>query len=291
VGQLTLERVICLTYFLADQPRAIDPAIALTPDGRMAMVYEGESERRLWSVVGRFVDDDRLLRYEGGQHRLSLVDDAGRLGSALSIALRRDGQAVTVYEGTDEERLYYLSGRFALDGELAATEFSLTDGDARRGYTPTTTFLPDGRLIVVYRGTSDERLYYVTGSVDADGRINGPEFSLTDGDARRGKRPSVAVSSTGTVLIAYEGTEESRIYYVTGTVDRNGRLSGTEHRLSEGDHQLGFAPAVAFDAMGRVHVAYEGTDNARLYAVSGDLDASGRIVGTERQLAVSLNPV
>ena len=53
-------------------------------------------------------------------------------------------------------------------------------------------------MIVVYRGTAEDRLYYVTGEVNAAGELVGDEHKLTTSDdKRRGRQPSIAIAESG----------------------------------------------------------------------------------------------
>lgn len=286
---LSFPRQILLTHFLAETPMALAPAAALTVDGRLFVVYEGTDSHRLWYVSGRFTSPDRFLTFEGGERRLTLPGDAGRLGSHPAVAVAPDGRVIVVYEGTADQRLFYVSGYLNAEGELVGEEFSLTEGDARRGYTPSISIDAAGRVVVVYRGTDDLKLWYVSGLIDGAGRIVGEEFSLTEGDARRGFGPAVAFDQSGRVVVVYEGTDDQKLFYVSGVLDGAGRIIGPERSLTEGDNRRGSNPTVAFDDSDGIVILYEGTDANKLWYVHGHLDASGQVIGEERLLDMGLD--
>jgi hypothetical protein len=286
---LIFPRQIALTYFLEDAPQALTPACALTADGRLVIVYEGTSNQRLWYVSGRFLNADRFLSFSGGEHRLTLPDDRGRRGSNPSVAVGPDGRVVFVYEGTDNQKLWYVSGYLNENGELIGNEYSLTEGESRRGYTPSIAIDSRGRVIVAYRGTDNDRLWYVSGALDAAGRIVGTEFSLTEGSARRGYTPSVAIDNVGRVIIVYRGTSGQKLWYVTGFLNENGKLIGSEYSLTEGEARRGKRPTAGFDDTNSVVILYEGTSDAKLWYVKGRISEQGNITGVERMLDMSLD--
>jgi hypothetical protein len=241
-------------------------------------------------VSGRFTSSDRFLMFDGGEHRLTLQDDRSRRGSSPAVAVAPNGRVVVVYEGTDSQRLWYVSGFLDASGELIGPEYSLTEGSSRRGYSPSIAIDASGRVLVVYRGTDNEKLWYVSGSLDSAGRIVGREFSLTEGNARRGFTPSVAIDRNGRVIIVYQGTSAQRLWYVSGFRDASGRVVGTEYSLTEGDARRGSHPSVAFDGSGNAVVLYQGTAEGKLWYVYGGVDGTGRIVGPERLLDMGMAP-
>ncbi|HEY6408077.1 MAG TPA: hypothetical protein VIY29_11475, partial [Ktedonobacteraceae bacterium] len=145
------------------------------------------------------------------------------------------------------------------------------------------------KVIVVYQGTDNQKLWYVSGHVDPQtGKIIGTEFSLTEGEARRCYSPSVAIDANGHVLIVYEGTDNQRLWYVYGSRDASGRIIGTEYSLTEGNARRGTHPTVSFDSDGFTTILYTGTDEAKLWYVRGTIDQTGRLIGQEQLLDMSL---
>ncbi len=63
------------------------------------------------------------------------------------------------------------------------------------------------------------------------GRIGGSEFSLSEGDTRRGYHPSVAFDNAGNMVVLYQGTNDKKLWYVHGRLDPSGRLVGQETLL------------------------------------------------------------
>lgn len=231
---LSFQRQILLTALLAERPQAKAPSGAFLPNGNLFVGYEGTANQRLWYVSGKFRDPVRFVIFDGQQHELTLPNDAGRRGTTPSLTVGPDGRVLFIYEGTADQKLWYVSGYVNEQGVLEGTEYSLTEGDQRRGYTPTAAIGKDGRVVVVYRGTSGNKLWYVSGSLDAAGRIIGTEYSLTEGDQRLGSRPTVAFASSGQVVIMYQGTSEGKMWYVYGQLNSAGQLIGTEQLLDMG---------------------------------------------------------
>lgn len=288
---LSFPRQISLTQFIAGNPRSVAPTAAWLPRGRLLIVYEGgqgsSGGKRLWYVSGRFLRPDRFLTFSGRQ-RLLTSDDGVWMGTFPSVAVGPDGRVIIVYAGTDAERLWYFSGFLAPAGELIGTEYELTVGDARRGSRPAIAIDRKGRVIVVYEGADQPRLWYVSGTINPQGRIDGIEQELTQGESRRGFTPSVGFDDTGRVVVIYEGRGDHKLWYVSGRL-RDGMIEGPEFSLSEGPARRGSRPTVAFDRSGDVVVLYRGTDGAKLWYVRGVVDAAGQIVGQEQLLDISLD--
>ncbi len=286
-------RQVNLGWLLADEPQALAPAVALLPDGRLLAAYEGTEAQRLWAVAGAFSSLDSFVTFHGGEQKLTLPNDAGRRGSNPGLAVASDGRTLMPYEGTSGQKLWYLSGSIDDDGTFSADEYSLTEGDSRRGYEPSAAFHPDGRVVVVYRGTAEDRLFYVTGVVNGAGELLGDEHKLTtNDDKRRGRQPSIAIAGSGRVVIAYEGTADDKLWLSHGTLDVAGALQGVQEAQivdAAGTAVKGRSPAAAFDAANRLTVLYEGTADGKLWFVSGSLNAStGKIAGHETLLDMDL---
>lgn len=287
---LRFSRQLCLSTFLQDRPLALTPSAALLPGGRIMAVYEGTDEMRLWYVSGRFESPDRFLAFDGRQFRLTLPGDAGQRGTFPAVAVAPDGRIVVVYEGTDEARLWYVTGFLNAAGQFVGSEFELTEGDARRGHAPTVAIAPTGEVVVVYEGTSDQRLWYVSGIIDSAGRIIGQEHQLSQGDARRGSRPCVVFDEQGRIVVAYEGTDSQRLWYVSGRLAA-GQIEGREFELTQGDARRGFRPTIAFDGSRNAVMLYQGTDEAKMWYVHGGFNAHGQLIGEERLLDMKLEPL
>jgi hypothetical protein len=285
---LSFQRQILLTALLAEQPLAKAPSAAFLPNGNLFIGYEGTANQRLWYVSGKFRDPVRFVIFDGQQHELTLPNDAGRRGTTPSLAVGPDGRVLFVYEGTADQKLWYVSGFVNEQGVLVGTEYSLTEGTQRRGYTPTAAIGKDGHVVVAYQGTSGNKLWYVSGNFDASGRIVGTEYSLTEGDQRLGFTPSVAIDESGHVIVAYQGTSGNKLWYVSGSFDASGRIVGTEYSLTEGDQRLGSRPTVAFASTGQVVILYQGTSEGKMWYVYGQLDSSGQLIGTEQLIDMGI---
>jgi hypothetical protein len=185
-----------------------------------------------------------------------------------------------------DQRIWYVSGFLDSQGEFVGNEFELTDGNTRRGYTPSIAFDSKGQVVVAYRGTDDQKLFYVSGSVNGQGQIIGQEFSLTEGNTRRGSSPSVAIApDNDRVVIAYEGTDDQRLFYVSGFRDSTGRIVGSEHRLTEGQTRRGTHPTAVFGNFGKQFtILYQGTGDDKFWFVEGAFDGNGQLVGQEQLL-------
>jgi hypothetical protein len=279
-----------LNNVIGDQePRGLNPGLAMR--GQTALlVWEGASgQHYLYTALGSITPNGLLF---SRQTNLTDFLADSPLAKRPATAFLPDGRLLIVYEGTGENRLWYVSGRFtSLDRFLTfdGKQHELTQGQARRGSTPAIAFGPGGRVVVVYQGTDEQKLFYVSGTVDGEGKINGNEFSLTQGQAQRGFTPAIAFGPGGRVLVVYRGTDGEKLFYVSGFLDSSGKLNGTEFQLTINNSHRGFTPTVAFDDSGRAFILYTGTDAAKLFYVFGELDGQGRIHGSEVQLNMGMD--
>jgi hypothetical protein len=263
-------------------PRGFSPSLAAF-GSRCLLAWRGESSNNLYVALGSatplaFARQLNLTYFLSGQPQ----------AIAPAAALTNDQSLFVVYEGTGDQKLWYVSGRLN-DADRFLTfdggQRLLTSGNSRRGRNPAVAVAPDGRLIVVYEGTDDQRIWYVSGFLDSQGEFVGNEFELTDGNTRRGYTPSIAFDSKGQVVVAYRGTDDQKLFYVSGSVNGQGQIIGQEFSLTEGNTRRGSSPSVAIAPDNdRVVIAYEGTDDQRLFYVSGFRDSTGRIVGSEHRL-------
>jgi hypothetical protein len=282
-------RQINLTYLLEDQPLAKAPAVALTPQQQLVIVYEGTDAQRLWYITRTFTSPNQFVTFDGMQHRLTLPHDAGRRGSNPSVAVGPDGRVIVVYEGKGDQRLRYVSG-FLHAGILEGTEHSLSQPNPLHGHTPSIAIDSAGKVIVVYHSTDDNThgLWYVSGQVDPQsGEIIGTAFPLTEGAS-----PSVAINANEQVLIAYEIPSPlpsiQPLGYFSGSRDATGRINGTAFPLTEGNTRMGTHPTASFSNNGFATILYTGTDQQKLWYVIGTIDQTGRLTGPERLLDMGL---
>jgi hypothetical protein len=67
--------------------------------------------------------------------------------------------------------------------------------------------------------------------------------------------------------------------YLSGQVDRSGRIVGRRFWLNQGTARPAYEPAVATGGDGRLVVAYRGDRAGDLWCLSGTFDPSGRVDG------------
>lgn len=284
---LHFSRQILLTSFLGQMPLAMAPAAALSPDGRLLIAYQGADHQRLWYISGRFTSVERFLTFQGTQHRLMLPSDPGRYGINPAVATSRDRRTIVAYERANQ--IWYLSGFIDAAGALIGQEYRLVERDAGRGAMPSIAIDTQDRVIVAYSGADSATLWYVAGTIDGSGKIIGREYALTEGQARRGVAPSVAFSTHNQVILAYQGTDSETLWYVSGTLDQQGAISGREFSLTEGAARRGRHPTVAVGAAGEIVIVYEGLADQKLWYLHGRLDRSGRVKGREHVLDIGMD--
>ncbi|OGQ95536.1 MAG: hypothetical protein A2284_00950 [Deltaproteobacteria bacterium RIFOXYA12_FULL_61_11] len=286
---LQFTRQFLLTDFLTERPKGPHSASTLLADGAFLTILQDSEHQRLSALSGTFTRVEPLPTFSGSLQTLTLPGDAGRRGTTPEVAVTRDGRVLILYEGISDHRLRYLSGRLGDDGLFRGEEHELGTGDGISGIEPGLAIDGNGRVFIPYRVPDSQDLHYFSGRVSANGTLSGTTFSLTEGDARRGSTPSAAFAPDGRLLVVYQGTSEQRLWYVTGTLGEDGRLTGTEFCLSEGESRRGGQPTVAFNASGNAIVLYQGTSEQRFWYVLGTLDSAGKLLGQEQQLFMALD--
>lgn len=209
--------------------RGSNPSIAVGPDGRVIVVYEGTSDHRLRYVSGHL----HAGVLEGTEYPLSQPDP--QPGHTPSIAIDSAGKVIVVYQSTDDNKLWYVSGQVdPHSGEIIGPAFPLTEGEGIQGASPSVAIDANGQVLIAYEVPFPallKPLGYFSGSRDATGHIKGTAFPLTDGDARQGAHPTVSFSNNGFATILYTGTKDQKLWYVSGTIDQTGSLTGQEQLL------------------------------------------------------------
>lgn len=124
--------------------------------------------------------------------------------------------------------LYTSIGAMGLGGLKETRQILLTWllEEMPEGYAPAVIFDPCGGLLTVYQGTSESRLWCVSGKFTSYDRyltFLGNEYRLTANNSKpRGTNPSVAIAPDKRLVIVYTGTADSRLWYF--------------HRYFEGQH-------------------------------------------------------
>jgi hypothetical protein len=265
---LSFGRQIDVVLFAAGQARAEAPAGLLPPGGGILVAYNRTGESVLHYLSGRFRSPDRFVIFDGREYPLGPAEP-GLAGTAPSAAIAPDGRVLLVY-AADGGRLRYFSGFLSAAGQLLGTDYELSRGSARRGSTPSVAIDATGRVVVVYEGTREHRLWSVSGAIDDAGRIQGDEHQLPG----TGSKPAVALDEAGQVVVAYQAAVGGGLRYISGARDFDLGVRGTR-------------PTVALLG-GRAVVVYRGTGGELRY-VQGTIGADGRIAGRDRALLVSLD--
>ena len=215
-----------------------NPSVAVGPDGRVIVAYQGSGDQKLWYVSG-YLHAGVL---EGNEHSLSLPDarpghtPSILRGHAPSIAIDSAGKVIVVYQRADDNKLWYVYGEVdPHSGEIIGTTLPLTGGEGILGASPSLAIDANGQVLIAFElpspGLHVQPLGYFSGSRDTTGRINGTAFPLTEDNHRMGTHPTVSFSSNGFATILYTGTHDQKLWYVSGTIDQTGRLTGPERLL------------------------------------------------------------
>lgn len=272
--------------------------------GRVNALHSGADRQlagryniRVWGA-GRYIHDaffsgadsincdhEQLVPFENFVRH----EEASGRHPSLAVNGRR---ALLAWRGASSNNLYISLGTADADGLAFPRQLNLTAflTDQPQGFGPAAAILPDGRILVVYEGTADRRLWHICG------KLTGPDRFLTfsgsrrllsapDGSARSGTQPAVAVAPDGRVVIVYRGPDRPGLRYVAADVGASGELIGDEHALTIGSAADGDSPSISINAKGQVLLAYRETVSGRIHAIAGALDDSGVISGTDTAIS------
>ena len=159
-----------------EKRRGYHPRTAFVGD-RLFVVYEGTSDQKLYAITANVAGSSLTQITER-----CLTVGSSRRGRNPAVAVSPTGQVLIVYEGTDGDEIFYLSGRLDASGAFVGEEHRLTTADGRRrGHRPDVAFAANGAAVIVYQGTSGAKIFYVAGPLAGDGSVVGDERLLDMG--------------------------------------------------------------------------------------------------------------
>ncbi|MCB9558733.1 MAG: hypothetical protein H6707_21630 [Deltaproteobacteria bacterium] len=208
----------------------------------------------------------------------TVVDDAGDVGSAPSLAFDSKGKPHISYRDTTNGDLKYAT----LDSAKRWTT-SIIDSQYDTGDYSSLAIDKNNKLHISYFAWSGRSLRYATNSLGAWWK----EYVEQTGDV--GRTSALTVDKQLGVHIAYTDNTNNDLRYASLSA------GSTKWTISAIDQQgsVGFGPSLAVDSQGKVHISYEDETNGDLkYAtnVSGQwvaiaIDTQG-IVGQYSTLAL-----
>jgi uncharacterized repeat protein (TIGR01451 family) len=268
-----------------DVGRGAAPAIAseIGGDGEFVIAWqEGDAPAR-----GREGDAIRARRFtaDGMPVGIEFVvsgDDGEFRGAADTTYTDGGGFVVTWHgEGIDGDGLGIAARRFDSMGMPVGIEFRVNDASDRDQSNPAIAADRDGFVVVWVDQTGPSVYEHALRRFDADGMPVGVELRFGATDIQP-TAPAVAVSPTGALLVAWEGTTDR----ISGlVVDPDGMPVGVEFQIDSGIGTASAAPAVAWKAPGQYVVAWDtDADGDGRGVFARFLDPLGMPVGIEFQV-------
>ncbi len=208
--------------------RGSNPAVAVSRDGRVVVVYELNGALRCFSGA---LDAYNLLV---GVDADLVADGQPVRGSRPSLAIDELDRVLIVFEVEAGGSIAYVAGKLDAQGMPHGVLEPLRTTMGGPMFEPAVAIDARGRAIVVCAvRDNDARLVYCVTTLDGAGAAGTwTANALTEGSARRGANPAVAFDNVGRLLVTYAGTDGGRLFYVHGVLDVNLRIAGQEQLVT-----------------------------------------------------------
>ena len=245
-------------------PYTFYTAVAMAPDGRFVVVWDGEVGEIWQSMRGIFArvfdssgnpvgDPVQVVVSENG------VDDYPR------VAMADDGHFVVVWQSTGRTPAGYavFVQRFSPDGTRDGTMFQVDPGS--QGY-PDIAMAPDGRFVVVWHagGLDGDRTGVFGQRFNPDGTRDGTQFQVNTYTADLQQIPAVAMGQDGRFVVVWQSYgQDSNGYGIFGQrFNPDGTRDGTEFQVNVYTADTQEFPDVAMDSSGRFVVTWDSVSQA-----------------------------
>jgi hypothetical protein len=153
----------CMDFIRSQDPRGQYPDLSIEGDQAL-LSWRGMSSNSIYVALG--TADGSSLDFPRQLNLTWFLSEEPEAVAPAALLLADQGIALA-YEGLGGHRLWTITGRLSGPSRfitLSGGEDRLTTSDSVRplGFTPDVAMSPDGtRLLIVYEGTSDHRLWYV----------------------------------------------------------------------------------------------------------------------------------
>ena len=240
-----------------------NPAIVFTPEGKIIEVHNGGGNNNLYYRIAHL-------------HENNIIWDSDSIkydtGNRPAITFTSEGKIIEVHNGGENNKLYYRIGQLNANSIIWDSGSKGIEYDS--GDNPSIAVTPSGRIIEVHNGSGDNNnLYYRTGAINGDTivweKVKGTKYDS-------GNRPSLTLTSEGTIIEVHNGGDEKTSIELTGDariVDVDS--SGNNNLYSN----LGLLRNTAFPVVYSAkhsHASYwDMDDHVRLYGLAEDKTDKG----------------
>ncbi len=269
------------TFFAKDQMR---PSVAMAPDGRFIVVWEGVRWDGTWgrTVLGQRFDADGTM--DGTEF---LIDDGPEV-SGSKVAMAADGHFMVVWRDRrfDGDGWGIVGRLFGSDGTADASAFLVNTITTGGQISPYIAMAPDGRAVVIWLSDPQSQyVWHVLGQrFDATGAPAGGEFQVNANPLGQ-VLPVVAMAGDGSFLVAWneDGRDGDDQGVFALRFDASGNGVGSEFQANKYVANKQWFPGVAGGQDGRFVLgwtSYGPAGNvfevyAALYAADGTQVAPG----------------
>lgn len=175
--------------------RGTQPSVAVTPDGRVVIVYRAPDGAGLRYVTARMDSTGALV----GEERAL---DLGRavFGDSPSISINGKGRLVLAYRDTSDSRIHAIVGGLDDLGAITGVDSVVSPGDDGVGTSPAVALDDQGEVFLTWEGAPSAPLRAWRGCLDTDGKMLGTSFAWTE----TGSRPAAAFLAPDRPALVYE---------------------------------------------------------------------------------------
>ena len=258
-------------------------AVAVAPDGRFMVVFQGQGQNTGWDALGRRFKADGTPDGDAfGLATFVLGDE-----TAVTIAAAGSKYVVAWQEQVDINTDVYMRS-FMLDGNPTGDQVRVHASDAGVQAAPAIAALPDGQYAIAWQGMPTDwdgtavylRRYSAIGSCSPERRVN----TTIAGDQ---KHPSVAMYPDGRLVVAFESGDGdgSGVFFQRFKADTDLSYDGPETAVNQTTAGDQSRPSVGLLPDGGFIVVYESVASGISKVFMRRFGSDGNPVGPETTLS------
>jgi hypothetical protein len=215
----------CLALPSGTIVRGRRPALAVAPDGRVLILFEGAGQRGLCTFSGTLGATGKLIGqvYELGAEPIYA-------GVSPAIAVDDADRVLIVYQEAESRALAFVSGSIDPSGRIIGKGVRLVLPGTSLVCHPSAAVAGNGRAYVAYQVCSTNQLGCVSVTYDDAGHLDNAATPVFENGLGRGRYPNVVSSRDDDIFLVYTSDADHSLRYQR-LFPTGGRLVGDEKRV------------------------------------------------------------